>query len=62
MLITAAMKNNVTWFNGHVSRKDREKLHGHKGAVVWFTRLRQNAPCGSTGMSRLRHSSLGYDG
>ena len=39
MLITAAMKNNVTWFNGHVSRKDREKLHGHKGAVVWFTGL-----------------------
>jgi adenylylsulfate kinase len=31
--------NNVTWFNGYVSRKDREKLHGHKGAVVWFTGL-----------------------
>lgn len=31
--------NNVTWFNGHVSRKDREKLHGHKGAVIWFTGL-----------------------
>ena len=34
-----AKKNNVTWFNGHVSREDREKLHGHKGAVVWFTGL-----------------------
>ncbi|MEE9401681.1 MAG: adenylyl-sulfate kinase, partial [Desulfobacteria bacterium] len=31
--------NNVTWFNGHVSRKDREKLHGHKGALIWFTGL-----------------------
>jgi adenylylsulfate kinase len=32
-------KNNVTWFNGYVSREDREKLHGHKGAVIWFTGL-----------------------
>jgi adenylylsulfate kinase len=31
--------NNVTWFNGHVCREDREKLHGHKGVVVWFTGL-----------------------
>ncbi len=31
--------NNVTWFNGYVSREDREKLHGHKGAVIWFTGL-----------------------
>jgi len=33
------MKNNVTWFNGYVFREDRETLHGHKGAVVWFTGL-----------------------
>jgi adenylylsulfate kinase len=32
-------KNNITWFSGHVSREDREKSHGHKGAVVWFTGL-----------------------
>ena len=34
-----AKKNNVTWFNGYVSREDRETLHGHKGAVIWFTGL-----------------------
>ena len=34
-----AKKNNLTWFNGHISRKDREKLHGHRGAVIWFTGL-----------------------
>lgn len=34
-----AKKNNLTWFNGLVSREDREKLHGHRGAVVWFTGL-----------------------
>jgi adenylylsulfate kinase len=34
------MKNaNITWYNGHVCREDREKNHGHKGAVVWFTGL-----------------------
>ena len=35
----AARKNNVTWFNGYVNREDREKAHGHKGAVIWFTGL-----------------------
>ena len=46
--------------------KERPKLRpncflGHKEQLV--THLRQNAPCGSTGMSRLRHSSHnGYDG
>jgi adenylylsulfate kinase len=35
----AAKKNNVTWFNGYVSREDREKARGHKGAVIWFTGL-----------------------
>ena len=32
-------KNNVTWYDSYVLRKDREKLHGHKGAVIWFTGL-----------------------
>jgi adenylylsulfate kinase-like enzyme len=32
-------KNNVTWFNGYVTREKREKVHGHKGAVIWFTGL-----------------------
>ena len=34
-----AAKNNVTWFNGYLTRDDREKLHGHKGPVIWFTGL-----------------------
>ncbi|MBU2622793.1 MAG: adenylyl-sulfate kinase [Proteobacteria bacterium] len=32
-------KNNITWHNVLVSGEEREKLHGHKGAVVWFTGL-----------------------
>ena len=34
-----AEKNNLTWSNGYLTREDREKLHGHKGAVIWFTGL-----------------------
>jgi adenylylsulfate kinase len=39
MIPKTAKNNNVTWFNGFVSKEDREKLHGHKGAVIWFTGL-----------------------
>lgn len=35
----AAKPNNLTWFNGHVTCEDRGRLHGHRGAVVWFTGL-----------------------
>ena len=31
--------NNVTWFDGYVNKEDREKLHGHRGAAIWFTGL-----------------------
>jgi len=31
--------SNITWFNGYVSREDREKLHGHRGVLIWFTGL-----------------------
>ncbi|HEA68966.1 MAG TPA: adenylyl-sulfate kinase [Desulfobacterales bacterium] len=36
---TVKHSNNTTWFNGLVTREDREKLHKHKGAVIWFTGL-----------------------
>jgi adenylylsulfate kinase len=29
---------NVTWFS-YITRGERETLHGHQGAVVWFTGL-----------------------
>jgi adenylylsulfate kinase len=34
-----ANSNNVTWFDGYVTKEDREQLHGHKGAAIWFTGL-----------------------
>jgi len=36
--MTPASKN-VTWLDGYLTRDEREALHGHKGAAVWFTRF-----------------------
>ena len=33
------MGNNLTWFDGFVTRADRECLRGHKAFVLWFTGL-----------------------
>lgn len=30
---------NITWHQGHVERKDREKLLGQRGATLWLTGL-----------------------
>lgn len=45
-----AKENNLTWFNGHVSRDDRERNHGHKGAAIWFTGL------SASGKSTIAHN------
>ena len=42
-------RNNVVWHYGTVTRERREKLQGHKGAVVWFTGL------SGSGKSTLAH-------
>lgn len=42
--------NNLKWFDGYTTRKERERLHGHKGAVVWFTGL------SASGKSTVAHS------
>ena len=36
---------NVTWHAHAVSKEDRSKLNGHKGAVLWFTGL---SACGKS--------------
>ncbi len=41
---------NITWHGGHVSLEDRERLNGHKAAVVWLTGLP------SCGKSTLAHA------
>jgi len=42
--------SNVVWHQGEVSRKDKEKKNGHKGAVLWFTGL------SGSGKSTLSHA------
>ena len=32
-------KAHITWHDQTVSRADREKISGHRGAVIWFTGL-----------------------
>ncbi len=33
------MADNLHWHDHRVSKEDRNKLNGHKGAVIWFTGL-----------------------
>ncbi len=32
-------EKHITWHEGSVIKQDREKIKGHKGAVLWFTGL-----------------------
>ena len=37
--MTERKSSNITWHEGHISRRDREKLLGQRGATVWLTGL-----------------------
>ncbi|MDZ4820030.1 MAG: adenylyl-sulfate kinase [Planctomycetota bacterium] len=43
-------KVHLHWHAHSVSREEREKLHGHKGCVIWFTGL---SACGKSTISNL---------
>ncbi len=32
-------QDNIYWQDNHINRKNRERLHQHHGAVIWFTGL-----------------------
>ncbi|MEX2286484.1 MAG: adenylyl-sulfate kinase [Planctomycetaceae bacterium] len=36
---------NITWHEHHVSKEERAKFNGHRGAVLWFTGL---SACGKS--------------
>ncbi|MCP4677912.1 MAG: adenylyl-sulfate kinase [Deltaproteobacteria bacterium] len=37
--MTEQKATNLTWHDMRVGKKELEKLHGHKGATIWFTGL-----------------------
>ncbi len=43
--MTEQKATNVTWHDHTVSKEDRQKLNGHKSAVLWFTGL---SACGKS--------------
>lgn len=47
--MTFAKSTNVVWHQATVGRGDRERLNGHKGAILWFTGL------SGSGKSTLAH-------
>lgn len=44
-----AEENHIVPYNGHITKKDRQKLNGHKSFVLWFTGLP------SSGKSTIAH-------
>ncbi|MFM7925209.1 MAG: adenylyl-sulfate kinase, partial [Planctomycetaceae bacterium] len=37
--MTEQKATNVTWHAHRITREDRQKLNGHRGAVLWVTGL-----------------------
>jgi adenylylsulfate kinase len=37
--MTEPKAQNITWHEGHLSRAERERRHGHRGVTLWFTGL-----------------------
>lgn len=50
---------NVTWHDHQVSKQERQKLNGHKGAVLWFTGL---SGCGKSTIANAVDSMLHAQG
>ena len=50
--MTIQKATNITWHQGALDKKDREKLLDQKGVVVWFTGL------SSSGKSTVESTSL----
>jgi adenylylsulfate kinase len=46
---------NIFWEHGNVSRGDREKVNGHRGATIWFTGL---SGSGKSTLAKLMESAL----
>ena len=48
--MTEQKATNITWHHHNITRAEREKLSGHKGAVLWFTGL---SACGKSTVANI---------
>jgi adenylylsulfate kinase len=48
--MTIQKATNITWSEGNITKEDRERLLGQKGAVLWFTGL------SASGKSTIAHA------
>ncbi|MBU2438509.1 MAG: adenylyl-sulfate kinase, partial [Acidobacteria bacterium] len=48
--MTEKKATNITWHEGAITKKDRERLLGQKGVVIWYTGL------SASGKSTLAHA------
>ena len=37
--MAGSKSSNITWHAGHVTREERARIYGHRGATLWFTGL-----------------------
>ncbi|MEJ2187133.1 MAG: adenylyl-sulfate kinase [Gemmatimonadota bacterium] len=46
---------HISWHDGNITRDDRERIHGHRGATLWFTGL---SASGKTTLARALEERL----
>ncbi|MCW2483519.1 adenylyl-sulfate kinase, partial [Candidatus Symbiopectobacterium sp. NZEC135] len=51
--------DNIVWHDHPVARRDRERLHRHQGAVIWFTGLSGSGKSTLAGQLEQRLHQLG---
>jgi adenylylsulfate kinase len=53
--MTTPKSKNIFWHHGDITRADRERVRGHKGATIWFTGL---SGSGKSTLARALESAL----
>ena len=53
--MTEQKATNITWHERTVTTEDLQKLHGHKGATIWFTGL---SACGKSTLANAVSTAL----
>ena len=53
--MTDQKATNITWHEQNVTTEDLQKLHGHKGATIWFTGL---SGCGKSTLANAVAAAL----